>query len=102
MNIEDWRAEIDAVDRELLRLLNRRAQLGAKIGELKVAGGLPLCDPEREQYVLTRACQTNNGPLDERAVAKIFRRLIRESRRVQARAMELTRRSAHEAKDVLR
>lgn len=41
MNIEYWRTEIDEVDRELLRLLNRRARLAIKVGALKRAAGRP-------------------------------------------------------------
>ncbi len=83
MNIEYWRAEIDEVDRELLRLLNRRARLAIKVGALKRAAGLPCCDPEREDVVIRTLQQANTGPLDHRAVTKLFGRIIRESRRVE-------------------
>ena len=83
MDIEHWRKEIDEVDVELLRLLNIRARLALKVGALKQAAHLPFCDPERERIVLHRLQQMNPGPLDERAVDKVFRRIIRESRRVQ-------------------
>lgn len=86
MSIQDWRAQIDEVDGELLRLLNRRAGLAAQIGALKRSAGLPLYDAERERDVIARACRDNKGPLDERAVIEIFRRVIRESRRVEARS----------------
>ena len=86
MSIEDWRAQIDEVDGELLRLLNRRASLAAQIGALKRHAGLPLYDAGRESHVLARACRDNRGPLDERAVTEIFQRVIRESLRVEARA----------------
>ncbi|MGH9942451.1 MAG: chorismate mutase [Pyrinomonadaceae bacterium] len=86
MGIEDWREEIDAVDQELLRLLNHRASLAAEIGRQKARAGLPLCDPVRETEVLRRVHGANAGPLDGRALAKIFQRIIRESRRVQERA----------------
>ena len=85
MNIEYWRAEIDEIDRELLQLLNRRARLAMKVGALKRTAGMPFCDPEREHIVLRTLQQANTGPLDQRAVAKLFRRIIVESRRVQAR-----------------
>ena len=84
MDIEHWRKEIDEIDAELLRLLNMRARLALKVGVLKQAAELPCCDPERERNVLQRLQQINDGPLDERAVGKVFRRIIRESRRVQA------------------
>ncbi len=86
MSIEDWRAQIDEIDGELLRLLNRRARLAAQIGALKRHEGLPLYDAGREQCVIARACRDNRGPLDEHAVVEIFRHVIRESRRVEARA----------------
>jgi len=84
MDIEHWRKEIDDIDAELLRLLNMRARLALKVGALKQAADLPCCDPERERSVLHRLQKMNYGPLDERAVNKVFRRIIRESRRVQA------------------
>lgn len=83
MDIEHWRGEIDAIDDELLRLLNIRARLATKVGALKQAAHLPLCDPERERLVLGRLRAGNEGPLDARAITKIFRRIIRESRRIQ-------------------
>jgi chorismate mutase len=83
MDIEHWRREIDEIDAELLRLLNMRARLALKVGALKQAAHLPFCDPDRERLVLERLREINAGPLDERAVDKVFRRIIRESRRVQ-------------------
>lgn len=83
MNIEYWRTEIDEVDRELLRLLNRRARLAIKVGALKRAAGLPCCDPEREMLVLSTLQRANTGPLDSRAITKLFGRIIRESRRIE-------------------
>jgi chorismate mutase len=83
MDIDHWRKEIDDIDAELLRLLNMRARLALKVGALKQTLHLPFCDPERERIVLQRLQELNDGPLDERAVGKLFRRIIRESRRVQ-------------------
>ena len=83
MDIDQWRKEIDDIDAELLQLLNRRARLALKVGAMKQTLNLPFCDPERERTVLERLTELNDGPLDERAVGKVFRRIIRESRRVQ-------------------
>jgi chorismate mutase len=84
MDIDHWRREIDEIDAELLRLLNMRARLALKVGALKQAADLPFCDPDRERRVLRRLQQINCGPLDERAVDKVFRRIIHESRRVES------------------
>jgi chorismate mutase len=88
MTIEDWRSEIDEVDCQLLRLLNRRARLAVKVGAVKRAANLPLFDPDREQEVLKRAGDQNVGPLDDQAIAKIFRRIIYESRRAETLSYE--------------
>jgi len=83
MDIEHWRKEIDDIDAELLRLLNMRARLALKVGALKQAANVPFCDPDRERSVLQRLQEINNGPLDQRAVGKVFRRIIQESRRLE-------------------
>jgi len=83
MSIEDWRSEIDEIDDQLIRLLNTRARLAAKIGGLKHKAGLPLNDQEREQHVVARMQTNNPGPLDEAAISKLFQCIIRESHRVE-------------------
>ena len=86
MTIEDWRVEIDKIDAELLRLLNERARLAVSVGESKRVAGLSVCDRGREREVVERACRANRGPLDDAAVARLFRAVIRESRRLQTEA----------------
>src|SRR2546422_6471885 len=88
MTIEDWRREINALDRELLRLLNQRARVALKIGESKTASGVHLCDHTREREVIERMCEANEGPLDDRAIVELFRAIIHESRRIQTRAVD--------------
>ena len=72
MTIEGWRAEINQLDAELLRLLNKRARLALQVGESKTASGLSLCDHTREREVIERMCEANEGPLDERAIVELL------------------------------
>jgi chorismate mutase len=88
MSIESWREEIDRIDSELLRLLNMRARIAIKVAALKKAAALPLNDKDREQEVLEHVRQANTGPLDELDVGRVFRRIIRESRRAQTRFLQ--------------
>ena len=88
MTIEDWRMEINTLDGELLRLLNKRARLALQVGESKTASGLSLCDHTREREVIERMCEANEGPLDERAIVELFRAVIHESRRIQSRTLD--------------
>ena len=88
MRIEDLRTEIDDIDEALIQLLNRRARAAIEVGMLKRTARLPLCDLDREREVLLKVCQVNAGPLDEGATARLFRRIIRESRRAETKAVE--------------
>jgi chorismate mutase len=90
MNIQYWRSEIDEIDRNLLQLLNRRARLAMKVGALKKVAGLPCCDPQREEEVLVTLQRVNTGPLDQKAINKLFRRIILESRRLETVEIEKT------------
>ena len=60
-DIEKLRGEIDAVDDELLELINRRAALAGRIGALKQ--GAPAYRPERETQILRRVAENSPGPL---------------------------------------
>ena len=51
-NLAELRTEIDAVDQQLLALLNQRASLANEVGELKRAEGSPVFRPEREAQVI--------------------------------------------------
>ncbi len=84
--VSDWRAAIDVLDGQLLTLLNTRAKLATELGKVKQESGVGIVDPDRERQVLARLRQTNKGPLDEAAVTRIFARIIREARRIQATA----------------
>lgn len=86
--LEHWRVQIDALDAELLRLLNQRATIGCEIASIKVASGLPAYDGNRERQVLARVVEKNTGPLDQQSVKDIFDRIIRETRRLGTQRME--------------
>ena len=83
MDINDIRDEINALDDELLRIFNRRAQLALDIGHIKKERGLPVYDPEREKYIFERMKVANPGPLDDGAIVRLFERVIDESRRLE-------------------
>jgi chorismate mutase len=82
--IDKYRAAIDLLDAQLLRLLNRRAGILKQLGVLKRRAGLPVCDCEREAFLLARLLEKNARPLGERSVISIFHRIIIESRHLQS------------------
>ena len=95
--IETCREQINAIDVELLRLLNERAKLAIEVGMLKRHDESPLFDPNREREVLTRVCRANTGPLDEESVAKIFQCVIDEIRLRQSRVFHTQLPEANDA-----
>ena len=46
------RQQIDAIDAEILALLNRRAQIAQEVGHVKAETNAPVFRPEREAQVL--------------------------------------------------
>jgi chorismate mutase/prephenate dehydratase len=77
------RTEIDAIDDELLRLLNKRADIALQVGKLKTQGDASLCDQNREREVLSRLSHKNTGPFDDQSIYEIFQRIIDESLHLQ-------------------
>jgi chorismate mutase len=81
--IEDLRARIDAIDRQLVALLGERASCALAIGRLKELAGLPIYQPAREAEVLSNVRTANVGPLDDEAMVRLFERIIDEARRLE-------------------
>src|SRR5262249_53193887 len=69
------RAEIDRLDRDLVALLNHRAEIAAKIGQVKEQQGLEIWSPAREEEVVTKALAASRGPLPPETLRLIFREL---------------------------
>ena len=75
--LTDLRTEIDAVDDQLLSLLNRRAGLARQVGELKQqTGDAQFWRPEREAAVLQRLMAANQGPLTDETIGRLFREVM--------------------------
>lgn len=84
--IATLRTRIDAIDRQLVSLLNERAACALAIGRLKEMAGLPIYQPAREAEVLHGVRASNGGPLDDDAIARLFERIIDEARRLERMA----------------
>lgn len=76
MDLEALRRQIDAIDEELVAILNRRAEIVVEIGRLKNAAGGPIYAPDREKLVLDRIRRANKGPLPDRTLIAIYRELM--------------------------
>ena len=81
--LAELRQKIDALDEQLVRLLNARAACALAIGHVKKTAGLPVYQPSRETEVLRHVQSINPGPLDDAAVRRLFERIIDEARRLE-------------------
>lgn len=79
--LKQCRDQIDAIDEQLLKLVNDRAKLAHEIGNLKNGG--PIYRPEREAQVLRRLLENNKGPLSGEAVTAIFRSVMSNCRALE-------------------
>ena len=81
--LAESREKIDAIDRQLVELLNRRTRIVEEIGRAKEAAELPIYEPKREDDVYQNILSHNSGPLTADALRRIYERVIDEMRSLQ-------------------
>ena len=81
--LQGLRFQIDAVDRELLALLNRRASLSLEVGRVKANTSGPVFRPQRERQILDNLASENSGPLPEEHLRSIWHEISSSSRTLQ-------------------
>jgi chorismate mutase/prephenate dehydratase len=75
-NLADLRVQIDALDKELLALLNRRALVAEQVGDVKKREGTPFFRPDRVAQVIQNIQEANTGPLRNEHVAAVWREIM--------------------------
>ena len=81
-DLQSLRDEIDHIDQQIQRLINERAGCAKRVADVKLASvdtnaEAPLFyRPEREAQVLRKVMARNEGPLDGKEVAHIFREIM--------------------------
>lgn len=81
--LAECRGKIDAIDSQVVDLLNRRTQIVEDIGRAKEVAGLPIYEPKREDDVYRNILAHNSGPLSADALRRIYERVIDEMRSLQ-------------------
>ncbi len=82
--MEGLRAGIDVIDEEIVRLLDERARLARRIGEIKLAEGLEAYAPARERKVLDRISLLGQGDFPKAGLEAVFREIISSSISLEA------------------
>ena len=82
-SLEHLRDDLKKTDREIVRLLNERAEISIKIGKIKSEGGLDVYDASQEAKIFEHLKDINGGVLPEKYLKTIFREIISASRALQ-------------------
>ncbi len=82
--IQGHRAKIDALDVQIVELLNERARESLAIRALKPQAKMGLFDPKREEEILERLWEHNGGPLYNEDIRAIYTVILKVMKEVQA------------------
>ncbi|MDQ3913664.1 MAG: chorismate mutase [Actinomycetota bacterium] len=89
--IQELRSRVDEVDRELIRILNERALIVQEIAAIKAEVGKPLFDPKREEEILRRVAEENEGPIYDTSMREIFELILHRIRDLEVQREEFRR-----------
>ena len=81
--LDKARVRIDAIDVSITRLLNERAQVVDVIGQAKQRLTMKVYEPKREQEVMANIARSNDGPLSNEALSRVYERIMDEMRTLQ-------------------
>ena len=89
--INELRSRVDEVDQELIRILNERARIVQEIVAIKAEAGKPLFDPKREEEILRRVAEENDGPIYDTSMREIFEIILHRIRDLEVQRGEFYR-----------
>lgn len=86
--LDEYRAQLDAIDGGMTELFLRRIEITGRIGEYKRAVGIPVLDAKREEQVIASRTQLAPTPAARYAVANLFESILTLSRRQQRKIVK--------------
>ncbi len=85
--LSETREELDRIDNEILRLFCDRMDLVQHVAEYKIAKGMEIFHPDREDAILDRVRASAAAPYEDYAVS-LFEKIMELSRGLQKNIME--------------
>lgn len=74
--LEQFRTEITAIDREIFAAINRRLELVAALKRHKDEHGISFLDSSREEAMIDERVAENGGPLSEPGLRAFYAELL--------------------------
>ena len=88
--IRELRDRVGEVDGELVRILNERARIVQEIMAIKAEAGAPVYDPRREEEILRRVVERNEGPIFDSSMRDIFEQILHRIRDLELQRGEFS------------
>ncbi|HZY65743.1 MAG TPA: chorismate mutase [Rubrobacteraceae bacterium] len=89
--VQELRERVNEVDKDLVRALNERARIVQEIVAMKAEAGSPIYDPKREEEILQRVMEYNDGPIYDTSMREIFELILHRIRDLEIQRGEFYR-----------
>lgn len=76
LDLKELRKRIDALDDEILKLLNQRTEIVLQVGRLKSEAKMSYHDPQREKEIIDRLTGMNKGPFPRETLRIIYKEIL--------------------------
>lgn len=86
--LEKQRAEIDAIDREIVALFERRMQVVVDVARIKKENGIAILDANREKEVITKVQSYLKDDTLKEELAEAYETLMKVSKDYQQKQIE--------------
>ena len=83
MDLEQLRAQLDAIDGQLVRLYEERMAICRQVGEYKIETGRKVFDRAREEAKLASVRDMTHDAFNRHAVTELFEQIMAMSRKLQ-------------------
>lgn len=85
--LEKQRAEIDAIDREIVALFERRMQVVVEVAQIKKENGMAILDANREKEVIQKVQSYLKDATLKEELAEAYETLMKVSKDYQKKRM---------------
>ncbi len=89
LNLEEIRTQIDAIDQDLVKLIEARMQLVTQVAAYKKETGKAVLDTKREEAVLAKVASRVQNPDYTDTIVNTFSDIMANSRAYQKKTMGL-------------
>ena len=90
MNLKELRKEIDAVDREIVALFEKRMEISERIAACKQSTGTPIRDEAREAEKIAQVQSLTHTPFNREHIGELYTLLMALSRKLQEEKKKTT------------